>query len=190
MIVFVAMIAFVVYFNSAYTLVCVSGSSMFPTLESGDVLFMAKVNITEDGEISTENGDIIVINNEKFDIDGESHFLIKRQIAKGQAGKDVVVEIIDGYVYVDGEMLQEEYLLGQGITEPAPKGQTRWELKENEIFYLGDNREVSLDSRVDKYGLCDYSQVEGVVKESAISFKWLSQIIYKLSDFIKGIFNN
>ena len=185
----VAMIVFMIYFNNNYSSVYVSGSSMFPTLESGDVLFMSNVKLDENGGVSTKNGDIIVIDKEKYDRDGESQLLIKRQIAKGEKDRIVVVEIIDGNVYIDGEMLKEEYLGCEGITD-CKDGKNRWELKENEIFYLGDNRKDSMDSRFDEYGLCSASQIIGVVGEKAIFYKGVSKTIYDFSNFFKGIFNN
>ena len=187
--VLIAMIVFVLYFNNNHSSVYVSGSSMFPTLESGDVLFMSNVEVDENGDLLTENGDIIVIDKEKYDRNGESQLLIKRQIAKGQKDKIVVVEIIDGNVYVDGEMLKEEYLGSEGITD-CKDGKNRWELYENEIFYLGDNRKDSMDSRFDEYGLCSTDQVVGVVTQKAILYKGISKSIYDLSSFFKGIFNN
>lgn len=189
MVLMIAMLVFVLYLNNNYKIVDVSGSSMYPTLESGDVLFMSNVEVDEYGSISTKNGDIIIIEDEKFNAKGESQLLIKRQIAKGEKDRTVVVEIKDGYVYVDGEMLKEEYLFAEAITDCKGE-QNRWELNENDVFYLGDNRKESMDSRYDEYGLCSTSQVVGTVEEKAISFKWLSKAIYDLSNFFKGIFNN
>ena len=190
MILMVAMLVFVVYINNNYKIVEVSGGSMLPTLESGDVLFMSNVEYDEYGGISTENGDIIVIQDEKIDSKGESQLLIKRQIAKGQKDRKVIVEIKDdGNVYIDGEMLKEEYLGCEGITD-YKEGKNRWELKENEIFYLGDNRKDSMDSRYIEYDTCETSQVVGVVEQKAVLYKGISKAIYNLSNFIKGIFNN
>lgn len=189
MVLMIAILVFVLYLNNNYKIVDVSGSSMYPTLESGDVLFMSNVEVDEYGSISTKNGDIIIIEGEKFNAKGESQLLIKRQIAKGEKDRTVVVEIKDGYVYVDGEILKEEYLFAEAITDCKGE-QNRWELNENDVFYLGDNRKESMDSRYDEYGLCSTSQVVGTVAEKAISFKWLSKAIYDLSNFFKGIFNN
>ena len=107
MVLMIAILVFVLYLNNNYKLVDVSGSSMYPTLESGDVLFMSNVDVDEYGDIPTKNGDIIIIEGEKFDSKGESKLLIKRQIAKGEKDRKVIVEIKDGYVYVDVEMLKE-----------------------------------------------------------------------------------
>ena len=43
MVLMIAMLVFVLYLNNNYKIVDVSGSSMYPTLESGDVLFMSNV---------------------------------------------------------------------------------------------------------------------------------------------------
>ncbi len=161
--------------------VYVEGDSMLPTLNSGDVLFM---NINT----QSENGDIIVIKDEKSDlITGDSQLIIKRQIAKGQKGKIVIVELLEGKVYVDGQEITQTYLPQDTQTNPIEddKSQlkTRWELKENEIFYLGDNRGNSYDSRYYQYDLCDQSQVVGVVKEWAVSLRWFSRAIYDVKTF-------
>ena len=78
--------------------------------------------------------------------------LVKRVI--GTPGD--VIDIQDGYVYLNGERLEEPYV--KGITE---KG--HYELPvtvgENQLFVMGDNREHSMDSR--DFGPVDVSHVEG-----------------------------
>ncbi len=77
--------------------------------------------------------------------------LVKRIIAVGEQ----VVTIYDGNVYVNGILLAEEYLPVETITY----GNGVYHVPENELFYLGDNREYSCDSRS-----------VGTVSESAVSF--------------------
>ena len=47
---------------------------------------------------------------------------------------------------------------------------------EGKLFVLGDNREVSLDSRYDKVGLVDVSDVEGKVFVRLYPFNDISLI--------------
>lgn len=156
-----------VFFN-----VLVDGSSMYPTLKTGDVLVANR-------QRETVFGDIIVIDGEKTDGKGGYEWLIKRAIAfEGQT-----VEITDGKVIIDGKVLQEDYL---------PKGtytkERSWEtttLGKGEVFYLGDNRGNSEDSR-GVYGTCKRSQIVGVVEEWSLSMRWLNGAFYKIGRFVRG----
>jgi Peptidase S26. len=69
-----------------------------------------------------------------------------------------VVDIKDGHVYLNGEILDEPYAKGityEGSMElPVTVG-------ESQLFVMGDNREHSFDSR--DFGLIDISHVEGKV---------------------------
>lgn len=137
-----------VFFN-----VQVVGDSMNPTLTSGDLLV---ANRKADVKI----GDIVIIEGEK----GES-WLIKRVIAKeGQT-----VKISGGYVYVDGEKLDEPYVIKDGATLAIDWVDRK--LESGEIFYLGDNRVNSSDSRTERYGTCTKDQIVGVIENWSLSFK-------------------
>ncbi|HHU90860.1 MAG TPA: signal peptidase I [Clostridiaceae bacterium] len=68
-----------------------------------------------------------------------------------------VIEIgDDGKVYVNGEMENKPYVLGY-----TSKGEVEYPLKvpENEFFVMGDNREMSGDSR--QFGCVSINSVEG-----------------------------
>lgn len=167
--------------------VYVDGKSMCPTLESGDVIFAHKGN-------DVEVGDIIVIDGEKANGKGGYDLLIKRAIAIGKKDKTVIVEIKEGKVFV-GESdetlkeLKESYLPKGTLTTPlSPEYKTRWELQYGEIFYLGDNRNHSSDSRYASYDVCKKKQVIGVVPEWALSMRWLSGLMYKTGKFFSNLF--
>lgn len=146
-----------VFFN-----VKVLGPSMNPTLNSGDVLVANR-------NVGAEYGDIIIIEGEKSD------WLIKRVIGKG--GDTITIQ--NGYVYRNGGKLTEPYLAKEGITfypnvsDKSHVDKTVWVIPEGEIFYLGDNRTNSSDSRAVVFGTCKESQVVGVVEEWSISVKGL-----------------
>lgn len=85
-------------------------------------------------------------------IDNESR-LVKRVI--GLPGD--TIDIRDGKVYVNGEEQMEDYVTSEtyprSIAVPLTVGP-------DELFVLGDNREVSQDSR--EFGCIKIEQVEGV----------------------------
>lgn len=81
-----------------------------------------------------ERGDIVT-----FWSDELEKVLVKRTI--GLPGDEV--SFSDGYVYINGEKLEEEYLPARGITESAET----FVVPEGHVFFLGDNRGGSLDAR-------------------------------------------
>ena len=72
-----------------------------------------------------------------FDDDDYTENMIKRVIAVGGD----TLHITDGNVYVNGELLNEEY--AEGYTE----GDVYMVIHEGSVFVMGDNREKSIDSR-------------------------------------------
>lgn len=164
----------VLVFNSkVYASAQVKQSSMENTLFSQQKLFVDKFSSNFS---DPQRGDIIIFLEDEYkgtiidesvrtieDIvykittknteENELHSrLVKRVI--GIAGDEV--DIKDGYVYVNGEKLDEPYVKGE--TE-----EHEFELPtvvgKNQLFVLGDNRAVSIDSR--SFGLIDCRQVEG-----------------------------
>lgn len=113
------------------------------------------ITFLEDEEIGSIIDDSVeLINNivsKDEDRDLKSR-LVKRVI--GIEGDEI--DIKDGYVYVNGEKLEETYVKGTTLTEEI---QFPLVVGEDKLFVLGDNREVSSDSRA--FGLIDCNQVEG-----------------------------
>ncbi len=114
----------------------VKESSMEPTLFENHYLIVNKLAYKM-GE--AERGDIIVFESELETEEGDKKLLIKRIV--GLPGETVTVA--DGEVYIDGQLLEENYLK-DGIT---PGNITNCKIPEGQLFVMGDNRAVSIDSR-------------------------------------------
>lgn len=132
----------------------VSGESMEPTLFDNDKVLVNRYK-------SIKRGSIVVIKPN----DNENRLVIKRVIAL-EGDK---VEIKNGKVYINDSLTPLEENYTKGITQ-ALDWKT-YTLKENEVFYLGDNRSNSLDSR--KNGVCTTSQVVGVVENWSLTISRL-----------------
>jgi len=133
-----------------FRIVVVSGPSMNATLIDGDYLLLLS-NVFY-GE--PKHGDIIVATKADFK-NGEP--IIKRVIAK--EGQTVDIDFDAGIVYVDGVALDEPYTLTptnqqEGMIFPLT-------VEEGCIFVMGDNRNMSKDSRNPEIGLIDERQVLG-----------------------------
>ena len=118
----------------------VSGPSMQNTLHNGDNLIVDKLSYRFH---DPERYDIIVFPI-KFE---ENTFYIKRII--GLPGE--TVQVIDGYVYINGKKLDEHY--GAEVMEDPGIAAEPIKLGDDEYFVLGDNRNHSSDSRVASVGV-------------------------------------
>lgn len=124
--------------------------SMEPTLYENNYIFLSK-QAYRFGE--PERGDIIVFHTNLTTWEGEEKLLIKRVI--GLPGDQITIE--EGSVYINGERQLETYLL-ESYTAGYVKD---FEVPEGELFVMGDNREVSLDSRSSDIGCVRVSDVIG-----------------------------
>ena len=126
----------------------VNGDSMNVTLTDGDNLIVDKLSYRFK---DPERYDIIVFPYQYQ----EKTYYIKRII--GMPGE--TVQIKDGMVYIDGEMLQESY--GKEVMEYAGVASEPVELGSDEYFVLGDNRNNSSDSRDPSVGNVNRDQIIG-----------------------------
>lgn len=129
----------------------VRGESMYSTLEEGDYLIINRMAY-KFGE--PDRGDIIVFKSNLQQDDGTSKDLVKRIIGVG--GDTVKIE--NSKVYVNGTELDETYIDDQ-ITE----GNVDTVVPEGTVFVLGDNRDISLDSRYEQVGFINESDILGKV---------------------------
>ena len=118
----------------------VSGSSMETTLQNGDNLIVDKISYRFR---DPKRYDIIVFPY-KYE---ENTYYIKRII--GLPGE--TVQVIDGYMYINGKKLDEHY--GAEVMEDPGIAAEPIKLGDDEYFVLGDNRNHSSDSRVASVGV-------------------------------------
>lgn len=124
-----SLILFVVI-NAVSARIRVDGSSMEPTLHTGELVIVNKLAYKFS---APELGDIIVFH---FPRDPDQEY-IKRVI--GAPGDQVAIQ--DGKVYVNGQEIAEPYI----SAPPVYPGNT-WQVPEGQLFVLGDNRNNSSDS--------------------------------------------
>ena len=128
------------------------GQSMADTVNNGDNILINRFvyNVSD-----PKPNDIIVFlpnGNEK------SHMYIKRVIAV----PGDTVQIIDGRVYVNGNLFEDE--IETALIEEPGIAAEEITLEENEFFVLGDNRNNSEDSR--------YANIGNIKKEYIIGKVW------------------
>ena len=126
----------------------VIGESMENTLKDKDQLIINKLAYRID---EPQRFDIVVFPYHK---DKKTNY-IKRII--GMPGE--TVQIKEGYVYINGELLEENY--GKEVMEYYGRAENPIVLGEDEYFVLGDNRNNSSDSRFEDVGNIKRSEFIG-----------------------------
>ena len=118
------------------------GTSMSPTLEDRDIVVSRKTS-------NLKQGDVVAFyyNN---------RILVKRFIAGPGDWVDIDQE---GNVYVNGEALNEPYVVEKSIGETNID--LPYQVPENKIFVMGDHRTVSVDSRNASVGCVSDDQIVG-----------------------------
>ncbi|WP_455539578.1 signal peptidase I [Terrisporobacter sp.] len=129
----------------------VNGDSMYPTLQDGNYLLIDRMSYKFK---EPKHGDIIVFKSDLKQDDGSSKDLVKRVI--GVSGDKVKIK--DSKVYVNGKKINEPYIYNQ-----PTEGDIDTVVPQGSVFVLGDNREISLDSRYDSVGFISESDILGKV---------------------------
>lgn len=163
-----------------FDIVKVDGQSMFPTLHNNDRLIVTKLGY------SPKQGDIVILDSnysareeyfaaiaqaesseditgirrlkESFNLPEQYKriYYVKRVIAtEGQT-----VDIRDGKVYVDDELLEEPYFDGETYATDT-EVKYPFTVSENCVFVMGDNRGNSTDSRSSRLGEVEENAIMG-----------------------------
>ncbi len=150
-----AVIFVVALFTFGFRNVFVDGESMVPTLHDKDMLLITDVT-------DYTYGDIIVFIPENYENDFRLQKpFIKRVIAL--EGDKVYIDYLENIVYVNDVAIDEPYIGNVIMNSMDDDTQYPIIVPENHIFFMGDNRNGSWDSRATAVGTVDERHVMGKV---------------------------
>ena len=131
----------------------VEGESMEPTLTDGDSVIIQRLSYYF---ADPKRYDVVVFPVSYDDGTAKKTYYIKRVI--GLPGE--TVQIIDGSVYINNEKLDDDVYGAAAINE-AGIAENPLVLGENQYFVMGDNRNMSTDSRNSYVGLVNKNDIIG-----------------------------
>ena len=176
-----------VLFAYRYIGIYVVNSSMSPTLTGAESADVAGGDfLYADTQVLPGRGDIVVLSKP----DSPDEYIIKRVIALG--GDTVYMDGGVVYIKYGGEdefvALEEDYVLSSNCDPYLPQNSLPSEydavtVPQNCMFVLGDNRNVSHDSRYGDYGCFSYSQLVGVITDWSYACKPFFTALYTFFTF-------
>jgi len=138
----IAVVLAILVFNFLVGVSVVDGDSMQPTLQNGDLVFYVRVGT------GYGRGDLVSIKMPS----GE--YYVKRIIAV----EGDVIDIREDGVYLNEELLSEPYIAGR-THDREELLDYPYRVEANSVFVMGDNRDVSADSRT--FGAILTDQIKG-----------------------------
>lgn len=120
------------------------GTSMFPTLQDGEIIFTVKTTEFDPGDM------VAFYYNNKI--------LVKRVICGPGDWVDIAE---DGTVYVNSELLEEPYLTEKALGDCDIS--LPYQVPEGRVFVMGDHRSTSVDSRNTAIGCVSDEQIVGKI---------------------------
>ena len=156
----VALIICVVFFAFFVRIIDVVGTSMNPTLNNSDKMLVSGLFY------KPKVGDVVVFKKDEYN---PNKALVKRVIAV--AGQEINIDFDRGIVYIDGQPIQEDYIAELTKTKEDFIGPKT--VPEGCVFVMGDNRNMSTDSRKTEIGMVYTRLILGKAY----------MVIYPLSEF-------
>lgn len=120
----------------------VSGDSMEPTLNNGDIILLVKTKRYSTGQLCC--------------VAWQNKLLLKRVI--GLPGDCIDIDA-DGNVSVNGELIDEPYVINKSLGECDIS--FPYVVPDDKMFVLGDRRDTSIDSRSSAIGCVSDEQMVG-----------------------------
>ncbi len=136
--------------------ITVDGGSMNNTLQNADKVIATNLFYTP------QRGDIVVVQADKLMNRMTMRYgepIIKRVIAL--EGDTVRFDFNKGEVYLNGELLEEDYIAAATITPESCKSGVDYVVPAGHVFVMGDNRNASTDSRDSRVGFVDKDLIMG-----------------------------
>ncbi len=146
----VALATCVVIFLFFIRVIDVKGTSMVPTLQNADKMIVSGLFY------KPHAGDIVVFKKDEYN---PNKALVKRIIAT--EGQSINIDFENGIVYIDGEPVEEDYIADLTRTKLDFIGPQT--VPEGCVFVMGDNRNMSTDSRKKEIGMVDSRLILGKV---------------------------